>query len=211
MITRPHTPNEPVIVSRPVKEVVRSSRPVERVEERDGKHVLVVGEHGHQEERAVTRPAPLHGEDGQPLTRAITRHEPDAAGRLVPVMGPDGKPIVDQVPVMAHVPVMEDVEHFPTEHRYEDAEAPLPPRHHSYRLREVPKGLEIPPDAERFMVDEPQLNHAHDPNVPKGLDHPAADPVSYLGMEIILKGERTDPRWIALGDVDDAAEEWLLR
>ena len=201
-------------VTRAKTETAIDTHTTQAVKVVDGKHVLQPQLHRDVVTRAATELQPLHDADGQPLTKPVTRHAPDANGELQPVYGPDGLAIVDQVPVMHPVPVMETVEEQRWIHEEVETQVPAAPRLHHYRADAVPEGVTVPADAQRVTVQEPRLHPDFKPELSENYvsreDRAEWDGVSYLGKELILKGERTGANWIKLRDVDDVAEEWLV-
>ena len=200
-------------VTRPKTRRAYDERTLHRVtQHEDGTHRLSPHKHREPVDIPITELQPLHDADGQPVTTSVTRHAPDAEGKLQPVLGPDGQPVVDQVQKMVHVPVMETVELPGWEQYEEEAQVPAPPKLHSYRANAVPEGVTVPDDAKRVIVQVPRLHPDHDPERPyqSREERQEWDAVSYLGKELVLAGERVGDTWIKMRAVTDGVEEWLV-
>lgn len=140
-----------------------------------------------QEMRVVTKDVRLHDEAGKPLWKG-------------------GKPLYGKIPVMETVDVP-DIETYHEEVRVETGRIV-----HDYVEDDVPPGVAVPEDAERYVVTERMLNPHYDPSQDyvSREDRPEWDPISLQGREYVLPGEMVDPRWKRLGRVGDV-EEWLVR
>jgi hypothetical protein len=176
-------------VMAPRREAVEVVERLPRLCEVDGRWIRTEAEVRRTVERPVLKTVLVHDERHAPMQ--------DACG----------------APLTLEVPLEEELEVERLEAFAQPVRAELGHRLHCYPVHAVPSGLAVPVHAERFAVQEKVLNPLFDPArayTPRR-DRPEWDVVALRGQVKVLKGERTGSRWIRMGPVSDAVEQWLLR
>lgn len=166
------------------------------VEERDGVMVQIMVPREDSGWVSVVKEGPLFDEAGQPVLDPRTGEQ-----------------------IIASIPVMHEVEGEYNESYIEEVTIELARKARSCVIGEEREGLVIPKDAKIVKMERPILNPNFNPNqdyVPR-LKRPEWDPVSYLGVEYVLVGERVPPEWLDLGEAFPAKDgrpaihEYLVR
>ena len=176
-------------VSRPRLERVEVMERIPRLEQVGDRWVERMVETRRTVERPATMAVPVHDAGGLPLT--------DDCG----------------VPRTAEVPVHEQAEIERTETFLEPVVVEVGVVEHCHPAHAIPAGLVVPADAERLTLQERIPNPDFDPALPYAPRRARRewDVVSFCGPERVRAGERVGERWIRMGAVSDAVEEWLVR
>ncbi len=189
--------------------MVEESEP--RLVEVDGRWVQRMVQVKRPHERTVVRTQPLHDEEGRAVYE--TRARLDADGRPVLDLH-TGLPIVDRAPVVVSVPVYDDEQDVTRRQTYVDVEdVEVKGAYCCFPADAIPAGVAPPEQAQVFELEEPALNPDFDEarSYASREDRPEWAAISFLGQELIRRGQPVGARWVRMGEPSPGIEQWLVR